>query len=75
MSVESLQRVMWRLRSSKPKTKKFTNKELKRAIMYECGTDPRTYYANRKALKDLQWIKTHGKSLILLTDKDLTEAI
>ena len=40
--------------------------------MLECGTDPRTYYQNRKALKYLGWIKPVGRVHIKLTGADIT---
>lgn len=73
MSVEKLERVLWRLRKNNPNTNKITNHELRRAIMHECGTDPSTYTKNRKALAYLGWIKAR-KSMIILTNKDLTES-
>jgi hypothetical protein len=72
MSVEKLERVLWRLRSSKPDQVTFTNKELRKAIMYECGTDPITYTKNRTALKHLGWIRARNNKYIRLTNADLT---
>ena len=71
MSVERLERVMWRLRRRHPNRLSLTNKELRLAIMYECGTSPMTICNNRKALKELGWIKAY-KSVVRLTNKDLT---
>lgn len=73
LPIEKLERVMWRLRRMSPVDKRLTVKQLKIAIMREIGTDQRTYYANKKALKDLGWIKAKGTRYIILTDKDLTE--
>ena len=72
MSIERLERVLWRVRKRHPNTTAITNAELKRAIMYECGTDDRTIYMNRKALINLQWIKAYGKKKVKLTGKDIT---
>ena len=72
MTINNLERVLWRLRKKKPISDKFSNMELRRAIMYECGTDPRTVWANRKALKDLGWIKARGSKYIKLTNADVT---
>ena len=72
MSVQKLERVLWRLRKRNPDEKRPLWIELKRAIMYECGTDPETYRNNRKALVALGWIKSHGGKRLELTDKDLT---
>ena len=73
MTVESLKRVMWRLRDIKPQSRRKTNAQLQNAIMRECGTDPRTYKTNRRALVKLGWITAH-RSYVWLTDKDVTEA-
>ena len=72
LSVERLERVLWRVRKRNKDKSVITNLELKRAIMYECGTDDRTIYMNRKALKTLGWIKPRGTKKIELTDEDLT---
>ena len=74
MTVENLQRVLWRLRKKLPNTEHPmpSNAELRRAIMHECGTDPATYRNNRKALLLLHWIRIHNKKRIILTNKDLT---
>ncbi len=74
MSIEKLERVMWRLRKNNPGEDKPTWLQLKRAIMYECGTDPQTYRSNRKALKDLGWIVIYNSKRMKLTNKDLTES-
>lgn len=73
MSVEKLERVLWRIRKRNPNNPNPSNLELKRAIMIEIGTDMRTYYSNRKALIGLNWIRSKGTGRITLTDKDLTE--
>ena len=71
MSVQKLERVLWRLRKKHPNQNRFTNYELRRAIMFECGTDPQTYKNNRKALLLLGWMKTHYKQYVELTNNDL----
>lgn len=74
MTIEKLQRVLWRLRKLHPdKGTNPTNHELKIAIMMECGTDPTTYRNNRKALKTLDWIRSYGNRRIRLTNKDMTD--
>jgi diaminopimelate decarboxylase len=73
MTVETLTRVLWRLRKRNPGTDVVTYYELKRAIMYECGTSPVTYRNNRKALRELRWIKAKSKTQIILTGKDITD--
>ena len=47
--------------------------QLERAIMFECGTDPKTMRNNKNALKKLGWIVFHRGSDITLTDNDLSE--
>lgn len=72
MTVEALERVMWRLRKNSPGNDKPYNRELRRAIMYECGTDIRTYNANRRALIDLGWIRKFNNKRVRLTNDDIT---
>lgn len=72
MSVERLERVMWRLRKRNPNNLKITINELQRAIMYECGTDPRTYSNNKRSLIRLGWIRSRGPRHVWLTGNDLT---
>lgn len=72
MSIENLQRVLWRLRKI-AKTEHPTNKELERAVMYECGTSPPTYRYTRKALITLGWIKAYTKKRISLNGGDIDE--
>ncbi len=77
MTIEKLERVMWRLRHNYEdlaNTKKIPNGVLHEAMMKEVGTDIRTYRANRKALIKMGWIKSVGKYAIKLTDKDITES-
>lgn len=74
MSVERLERVLWRLRRTRPLKRDppvYTNRELRIAIMKECGTSPMTIVNNRRALKELGWIDTKRRSSVELTDKDL----
>ena len=73
MTINNLERVMWRIRKKHPNQKKITWLQLKRAIMHECGTSDRTYFSNKKALRQLGWIKPHGKNKFIITDKDLEE--
>lgn len=74
MGIEKLERTLWRIRKNNPQKNRISNQELKKAIMYECGTDPKTYTSNRKALLTLQWIKSDGTKHIKLTDKDINES-
>jgi len=72
MSVEKLERVLWRIRKNNPKQDIVKWIELKRAIMYEIGTSMRAYNSNRRALVDLGWIKVGvGTSDVTLTNEDL----
>ena len=76
MTIAKLERVLWRLRRTKG-TKdtdlhtKYLNSDLRRAVMYECGTHPVTYTRTRKALMTLGWIESWGNHRIILTDEDL----
>lgn len=73
MTVQQLERILWRLRSKMSKGHNYvTNMELRRAIMLECGTDERTIKKHRKALINLGWAKTAGTQAIELTNADLT---
>jgi hypothetical protein len=72
MTVEKLERVMWRMRSTSPGKDIMLNSSLHRAVMLEIGTDPRTITKTRKALVKLGWIKPHGNKKIKLTGDDLT---
>lgn len=73
MSVEKLQRVMWRLRSRNNSDLKIPVTELQRCVMLEIGTDPRTYVITKNALIRLQWIRTRKNRHIWLTGKDVCE--
>lgn len=73
MTIAKLECVMWRVRKNSEGNKHPYNSELRRAIMHECGIDPRTYKTNRKALIDLGWIRAYNRKRITLTGKDLTE--
>jgi len=72
VTLNSLERVMWRIRAKHPNTSTINVTILKRAIMVECGTSPQTYYNNRDALKALGWIRLQKGHTIRLTNKDLT---
>ena len=72
MSVEKLERVLWRLRKRCPDNNYPKWNELTRCIMYECGTDPLTVRNNRKALVTLGWIVTLKGRKVRLTGNDLT---
>ena len=70
MTINSLERVMWRIRAKVKDRLLITPTELKRAILVECGTRPQAYYNNRQAMIALGWIKTKKKKYII-TNKDL----
>ena len=72
MSVENLERVMARLRHKRPLVVTVSLGDLRRAIMIEIGTDPRTYYVNKGALVKLGWIKGVSAQVVELTGVDLT---
>jgi len=55
MSVERLKRVLWRIQEWK-KAECFKEKDLRRAIMIECGTHVTTIKANKKLLLELKMI-------------------
>lgn len=76
MSVEKLERVLWRLRKDHPgTTPTVSRKALRRAIMFECGTDPKTFQSNKQALVHLDWLSPSDDwQSFRLTDRDLTEA-
>ena len=71
MTINKLEAVMWRLRKQHPDTKYISNKDLRRAVMYEIGTDMRTYSNTRKALKDIGYIRIHGKTRFVMTGVDI----
>ncbi len=71
MTIQKLELVMWRLRKGNPDSDTPTNIELRRAIMYEVGTDERTYIKTRKALIRLGWMRTWSRTRVKLTNKDM----
>lgn len=71
MTVEKLERVMWRIRKDNPDNKTPLWSALNRAVMLEIGTDKRTYILNRKALIKLKWITGYSPSRFKITDADL----
>ena len=74
MTINKLERVMWRLRHRNQNNDTPTNRELELAIMMEIGTDKQTYKRNRKALIKLGWIKRYTKTRCKITNKDLTSS-
>lgn len=75
MSVEKLQSVLWRLRKRIHGKDVCSWIDLKRAIMWECGTDPKTIQSNLDALVTLGWVVVDWESeRVELTGNDLNEA-
>ena len=74
MTIETLKRVMWRVRKSNPGKDRVRNHELELAIMKEIGVHPATYRLNRKALVKLGWIRAINNKWVRLTNDDLTES-
>jgi len=71
MSIESLKRVMWRLRTRHPNEKYVTNNELRKVIEIECGTAPQTYFRNRAVMIRQGYIKSHKKKRVQILTGDL----
>ena len=71
MSINKLERVLWRLRRLVGDRVVIKNNELRRCIMYEIGTDPETYRKNRLALKHMGWLVARDNKTVRLTNKDL----
>lgn len=72
MTIEKLERTIWRLRKNLKKNEKYIKwQELRKSIMHEIGTDDRTFKNNKKALIKLGWIKTVSKQRFILTNKEL----
>lgn len=71
MTLERLERVLWRLRKNIHSVDCFDAKDLTIAIMRECGTDPRTVRVNIQALLALAWIEKVDEETFSLTGRDL----
>lgn len=71
MSIHKLERVLWRLRKRNKGQDRLTWAELERAVLYEIGTDRRTYLNAKRALLKLGWIKPHGRQQFEMTGDDL----
>ena len=74
MSIEKLERVMWRLRKGLDPAYNPTRAKLDICIMKECGTSPSTLKANKAALKKLGWIKFQKGASITITGADINES-
>lgn len=57
MTVEQLKRVMWIIKEEHKSLDKISLAMLRKAIMHECGTDPRTITKHTSALLKLGWIR------------------
>ena len=73
MSIEKLERVMWRLRAMTKSQRQPTRGELRIAIMKEVGTSPTCITENIRALKALKWIVMRKGTSLRLTGLDLNE--
>lgn len=72
MTIEKLKRVLWRLEEQNPEyqqTNRYSEKQLRRAIMFECGIDERTIIQNIKRLKELGWLKQRTRFGYTLTQE------
>ena len=54
MGIDRLKRVVWRLQELHTPT--FSLKQLRIAVIYECGTDERTVQENIKKLKEVGFV-------------------
>lgn len=71
MAIEKLKRVIWRMMEEKPNAKYYGWKDLERAIMFEVGTDRRTFRDNKEALKRIGWIVIRRKRVYLTSNAGL----
>tara|TARA_R100001530_G_scaffold136213_1_gene115829 strand:+ start:1068 stop:1304 length:237 start_codon:yes stop_codon:yes gene_type:complete len=63
--IESCKRVIWRLREQEPEylnNNRYSLKQLRRAIMMECGTCERTIKERMNTLLELGWIKRYSRN-------------
>lgn len=71
MSIEILKRIVWRLEEKYPADSLIPRSALRKAIMFEAGTDERTIKKQIKLLKELKWIKWQSaNTLTILRDTD-----
>lgn len=56
---DKLKRVIWRLQEQNPANKdnRYSLHQLRRCIMFECGTNFRTIEVNIASLLELRWLK------------------
>lgn len=72
MTIQRLERVMWRIRKRYPQKARLTNENLEYCILLECGTDPKTVRVNRMNLIKLGWLEISKEGDIILTNKDIS---
>ena len=68
MTIDQLKRVIWRLQE-KGLQERITRKQVRIAIMYECGTDPRTIDRNIQLLIELGWLKRTSRYILCIQDE------
>ena len=68
MSIDKLKRIIWRLQE-----KGFNDRvpiaELRKSIIYECGTDERTILNNIQKLMELKWLKRRTRYSLYIQDE------
>ena len=73
MSIQRLERVMWRLRALNKGASKANRDDLRLCIMKEIGTSPTCVKENIRALKALKWIEMGRGKFLTLTGKDISD--
>jgi len=74
MTIETLKRVMQRLRKQNPGDDRPTINSLRIATIKEIGYHHTTIKRIRKALVTLGWIKYYSTQKVTITNKDLTDS-
>ena len=68
MTIDKLKRVIFTLQEIEPaKPGLYTNKEVRQAIMEECGTDERTIAAAIDKLKELKMLEPAGFGMMKIS--------
>ena len=70
MGIDRLKRVICRIEENFPRGKVTAIRELRKAIMYECGTDERTIRRTMDLIKELGWIQREGYTFTIVEDVD-----
>ncbi len=60
MTIDKLKRVIWRLKEMEGDLSVYTNRQVRLAIMEECGTDERTIQAAIQKLTELKMLAAAG---------------